>query len=87
MKDARGPESKGLGGIYKDRRITVKKRRAPTKVAVAAEKRQTPAKATVAPVETAPPVTTKTAVAAVKRRAPAVTTKVEQHPREAFRGP
>jgi hypothetical protein len=71
VKDARGPEAKGLGGIYKDRRITVKKRRAPTKVAVAAEKRRTPAKATVAPVEAAPPVTT----------------KVEQPPREAFRGP
>ena len=45
------------GGIYKDRRITV-------------EKRRTPTKATVAPMETAPPVTT----------------KMEQHPKEAFRG-
>ena len=58
VKDARGPEAKRLGGAYKDRRITV-------------EKRRTPTKATVAPMETAPPVTT----------------KVEQHPREAFLGP
>ena len=74
VKDARGPEAKRLGGIHKDRRIM-------------AEKRRTPAKATVAPVETAPAVTTKTAVAAVKRRVLPVTTKVEQHLREAFRGP
>jgi hypothetical protein len=73
VKDARGREAKRLGGIYKDRRITVAKRRTPTK-------------ATVAPMETTPPAMTKAAIAAVET-APLVTTKVEQQPREAFRGP